>query len=120
MILNLKNVPAKTIEETCSQIDLYPTLFKLMGWDYESNLYGKDVLDAGYVPRIVLGTYQKLAYMKKDSLVILGPQQKTETFLYNRDKNEQVPAKFSGPVVKEAIANYQTAYDLFKNGGLHW
>ncbi len=120
MILNLKNVPAKTIEETCSQIDLYPTLFKLMGWNYESNLYGKDVLDAGYVPRIVLGTYQKLAYMKKDSLVILGPQQKTETFLYNRDKNEQVPAKFSGPVVKEAIANYQTAYDLFKSGGLHW
>lgn len=109
----------KEITPLCSQIDLYPTLFNLLGWSYESNLFGKDVLAKSFVPRTFLGTYQKLAYLKNDSLVVLSPQQKVETFLYNPLKNEQLPRKFSGHVVKEAIANYQTAYDLFKNGGLH-
>jgi phosphoglycerol transferase MdoB-like AlkP superfamily enzyme len=118
LVLNLPNAPGK-IDKMCSQIDLYPTLFKLMDWSYESNLYGKDVLDAAYVPRIVLGTYQKLAYLKKDSLVVLSPQQKVETFIYNQQNNEQIPANFPGGIVSEAVANYQTAYELFKNGGLH-
>lgn len=120
IVVNLQDKGLKTIDQTCSQIDLYPTLFKLMGWNYESNLYGKNVLDPGFDSRIVLGTYQKLAYMKKDSLVILSPQQKIETFIYNKEKNEQVPAKFPQPLVQQAISNYQTAYDLFKTGGLHW
>ncbi|WP_369974444.1 LTA synthase family protein, partial [Pedobacter sp. HMWF019] len=120
IIVNLQGAASKVIDQTCSQIDLYPTLFKLMGWNYESNLYGKNVLDPGYDSRIVLGTYQKLAYMKKDSLVILSPQQKIETYIYNKDTNEQLPAKFPEPIIQQAISNYQTAYDLFKNGGLHW
>nr|WP_199078009.1 alkaline phosphatase family protein [Pedobacter sp. ASV19] len=120
IIVNLQSTPSRVIDQTCSQIDLYPTLFKLMGWNYESNLYGKNVLDPGYDSRIVLGTYQKLAYMKKDSLVILSPQQKVDTYIYNKDTNEQLPAKFPEPIIQQAISNYQTAYDLFKNGGLHW
>lgn len=119
IILNLPNSGKREINKVCSQIDLYPTLFNLFGWSYESNLYGKDVLAAGYVPRALLGTYQKLAYLKKDSLVILSPQQQINTFIYHRNTNEQLPKSFSGRVIKEAIANYQTAYDLFKNGGLH-
>lgn len=119
IILNLPQKGKMEINKVCSQIDIYPTLFKLLGWTYESNFYGKNVLDPSYQPRAVLGTYQKLAYLKQDSLVILGPQQKTETFLYNKQKNEQVPAKLSTTVTDQAIASYQTAYDLFKNGGMH-
>ena len=106
------------INELCSQIDLYPTLFKRLHWSYTSNGYGKDVLAAGYSPRVMLGTYQKLAYIKRDSLVILSPQQKVETYLYNFKTNSQVAANFSNTVINEAIANYQTAYYLFKNNGL--
>lgn len=119
IILNLPQKGKIEISKVCSQIDIYPTLFKLLGWTYESNFYGKNVLDPSYQPRAVLGTYQKLAYLKQDSLVILGPQQKTETFLYNRKKNEQVPAKLSKQMTDRAIASYQTAYDLFKDGGMH-
>jgi len=119
IILNLPSAHKQEITKMCSQIDLYPTLFGLLGWTYQSNLYGKNVLDTAYQPRAVLGTYQKLAYLRQDSLVILGPQQKTETFIYNKNTNEQVPAHLSAGVVKKAIANYQTAYDLFKNGGMH-
>ncbi|CAM4315453.1 hypothetical protein SAMN06265348_110182 [Pedobacter westerhofensis] len=82
-------------------------------------MYGKNVLNASYQPRAILGTYQKLAYLRQDSLVILGPQQKTETFLYNKVRNEQIPSPLSAGTINKAIANYQTAYDLFKNGGMH-
>jgi len=119
VVLNMPVKGKKVIDKLCSQIDLYPTLFSLLGWNYESNLYGQNVLNSTYQPRAVLGTYQKLAYLKNDSLVILGPQKKTETFLYRKSTNEQVPNKLSKTVVNQAMANYQTAYDLFKNGGLH-
>jgi phosphoglycerol transferase MdoB-like AlkP superfamily enzyme len=115
----LSNVNKQVISKMCSQIDLYPTLFALLHWNYESNLFGRNVLDPGFEPRAVLGTYQKLAYLKSDSLVILGPQRKVETFLYNVKDNTQKPNSLPSNVINEAKANYQTAYDLFKNGGLH-
>jgi phosphoglycerol transferase MdoB-like AlkP superfamily enzyme len=119
IILNLPVKNKLVIDKMCSQIDLYPTLFGILGWSYESNLYGKDVLDPTYQPRAVLGTYQKLAYLRKDSLVILGPHQKIETFIYHKEDNEQESKQLSRSVIDQAMANYQTAYDLFKNGGLH-
>jgi phosphoglycerol transferase MdoB-like AlkP superfamily enzyme len=119
MILNLPSKENRVISKMCSQIDLYPTLFSVLGWTYESNLYGKNVLDGNYQSRAILGTYQKLAYLRQDSLVILGPQQKTETFLYDAKNNEQIPAHLFSGTIHKAIANYQTAYDLFKNGGMH-
>ncbi|HMI01316.1 MAG TPA: sulfatase-like hydrolase/transferase [Pedobacter sp.] len=119
MILNLPKKGKKVIDKMCSQIDLYPILFSLLGWSYESNLYGQNVLDPTFQPRAVLGTYQKLAYLKNDSLVILGPQQKIETFLYLKSDDIQKPDKLSSNVIDQAKANYQTAYDLFKSGGLH-
>ena len=99
------------------QIDLYPTLFQLLNWNYTSNLYGQNVLSASYTPRILLGTYQKLAYMKNDSLVILSVQQKTSTYKYLKESDKQIPINSDTTLVNEAIANYQTAYYLFKNGG---
>jgi phosphoglycerol transferase MdoB-like AlkP superfamily enzyme len=118
IVYNLPNQAALNIPKICSQVDLYPTLFSLLHWQYISNLYGKNVLSDAYQPRALLGTYQKLAYMKNDSLVILSPQQKVEIFRYNSATNEQTPSKANEHLVKEAIAYYQTAYFLFKNNGL--
>ncbi|STD04679.1 hypothetical protein [Chryseobacterium carnipullorum] len=56
--------------------------------------------------------------MENNKLVILGPQQKTETYLYDKEKNKQNPEMLSEQYVKKAIANYQSAYYLFKNEGL--
>ncbi|MGE7774687.1 LTA synthase family protein [Chitinophaga sp. NPDC101104] len=118
IVCNLPGAGAMEIGKMCSQIDLFPTLFCFLNWDYSSNLYGENVLSPDYSERIMLGTYQKLAYMKNDRLVILSPQQVVETFRYNKASNEQVPVPADQPLVKEAIANYQTAYYLFKNGGM--
>lgn len=119
IIYNLPAQAPSTITAMCSQIDLYPTLFHLLNWNYTSNLYGQNVLSNNYTPRILLGTYQKLGYLKNDTFIILGPQQKVEAYQYNKIKNEQVPlTKSPDNLANEAIANYQTAYYLFKNGGL--
>ncbi len=118
LIYNLKSLSPHIISQMSSQIDIYPTLFSLMGWSYNSNFYGSDVLAKNYSPRIVLGTYQKLAYMKEDSLVILSPQRHVETYIYNKINNDQKSANFPIPLINQAIANYQTAYNLFKNKGL--
>ncbi len=118
MIYNLPQGNNGKIDKMCSQIDLYPTLFNILGWQYRSNLFGKNVLSTSYSPRIVLGTYQKLAYMKQDSLVILSPQKKVETYLYNKSQNLQTPTSLPKTLVEQAIAYYQTAYFLFKNGKL--
>lgn len=119
IIYNLPAQAPSTITAMCSQIDLYPTLFHLLNWNYTSNLYGQNVLSNNYTPRILLGTYQKLGYLKNDTFIVLGPQQKVEAYQYNKIKNEQVPlTKAPDNLANEAIANYQTAYYLFKNGGL--
>lgn len=118
LIVNLQDRQSLKINKMCSQIDLYPTLFNLLGWNYTSNLYGKNVLSDSYIPRIFVGTYQKLAYMENDNLVILSPQQKVETFKYVQEKNEQIAVVPKQEIVGRAIANYQTAYYLYKNNGL--
>jgi phosphoglycerol transferase MdoB-like AlkP superfamily enzyme len=118
IIYNPNDTRSQIIDKACSQVDLYPTLFSYLHWSYTSNLYGKNVLSPLYTPRIMLGTYQKLAYMKADSLVILSPQQKVETYIYNASLNTQEPAEFKNGIKEEAIAEYQTAYFLFKNKGL--
>jgi phosphoglycerol transferase MdoB-like AlkP superfamily enzyme len=118
MILNLKNTPNTNIDKMVSQIDIFPTLWSLLGWNYNSKLYGKNVLDESYKPRVVLGTYQKLVYMRNDSIVVLSPQRKIDTYLYNKSKNEQKKAVFPKAITNQAIANYQTAFDSFKNGSL--
>ncbi|MBL7738024.1 MAG: sulfatase-like hydrolase/transferase [Chitinophagaceae bacterium] len=118
-IYNLPNQSPVSVPVMCSQIDLYPTLFHLLNWSYSSNLYGQDVLSNHYIPRILVGTYQKLGYLKNDTFIVLSPQQKVELLQYNKVKNEQLPIyKDSRGLIEEAVANYQTAYYLFKNGGL--
>nr|WP_233167073.1 alkaline phosphatase family protein [Pedobacter sp. ASV2] len=118
IILNLKDVAKTNISKMTSQVDLFPTLWSLLGWNYTSEFFGKNVLDEKYQPRVFLGTYQKLVYMKGDSLVILSPQHKIDTYFYNKAKNEQKPAKLPKTITDQGIANYQAAFDMFKSGKL--
>jgi len=118
MILNLKNSPDMNVDKMTSQIDVFPTLWRLLGWTYTNGFFGKNVFDAAYKPRVVLGTYQKLVYMRNDSAVVLSPQHKIDCFIYNKSKNEQKKTLLPKLFTDQAIANYQTAFELYKNGGL--
>jgi phosphoglycerol transferase MdoB-like AlkP superfamily enzyme len=118
IIYNLKGDSTHLINKQCSQIDLFATLFGLLHWPYESGWYGNNVLLAGYQPKAYIATYQKLGYLQQDSLVILSPQQKITTSKWNMQTDEQRPIQNDSALCKKAIAAYQTAYFLYKNGGL--
>lgn len=118
IVYNLPAVKPIELSPVCSQIDLYPTLFNYLGWSYKSNLFGENINAAGYQPRALIGTYQKLGYLKNDTLIVLGPQQKAECFSYNKKADEQKSTSLNNNLLHEAIANYQSAYELYKNGGM--
>jgi phosphoglycerol transferase MdoB-like AlkP superfamily enzyme len=119
LIYNLKgrDYPA-TIDRQCSQIDIFPTLFALLGWSYESNFFGKNVLSPDFRPRAWIGTYQKLGYLQDDRLLILSPQQMAETFRVSAGQTELVSIEMDEELLHTAVAGYQTACRLFKNGGM--
>ena len=67
------------IDTICSQIDVAPTIFGLLGWSYESQFFGLDLLnlpeEKGRAP---LGTFQTLGLLTAEtgSLTLLEPVRK--------------------------------------------
>ncbi|MDR2627524.1 MAG: sulfatase-like hydrolase/transferase [Dysgonamonadaceae bacterium] len=118
LIYNLKGDYPATITEQCSQIDVFPTLFALLGWSYESNFFGRNVLSGSFSPRAFVGTYQQLGYLQNDSLLILSPQQRAEMYRVSANKTELTVVEQDSSVLDKAISYYQTACWLFKNGGM--
>ncbi|WP_160715302.1 LTA synthase family protein [Chitinophaga solisilvae] len=118
ILYNVPGAAPQEISAMCSQIDLYPTLLGMLHWSYNSNFYGQNVLAPGYQPRAMVSTYQKLAYLEPGKLVILSPQQKAQCFSWNQDKNDLQPIATDNTLLQHGLATYQTAYALFKNGGM--
>lgn len=108
--------PAK-VETLCSQIDVAPTILGLMGWSYESKFFGKNILTMKpEEQRAFMGTYQKLGYMKGNQLVVLDVQRQSTFFSYDKASNNLTPAANNKQLLDEAVAYYQGAYYLYKNG----
>jgi phosphoglycerol transferase MdoB-like AlkP superfamily enzyme len=63
-----------------SQIDVIPTVFGLLNFDYQSKFYGQDVLKADYKPRALIATYQDLGLIKDNVLTIISPKQRVKQF----------------------------------------
>lgn len=118
LIYNLPDKKYGVIDEQCSQIDLFTTLFGLLHWDYSTISYGQNVLQPSYHPRAWIATYQQLGYLQSDTLITLSPQRKVGVFKWNRSTDELDTLSSNTKLTKEAIAGYQTAYYLYKNGGL--
>lgn len=119
LIYNLTKDQGRIIDQHCSQIDLFATLFGLLNWKYESNWYGQNVLLPSYQPRAWVATYHKLGYLLPDKLAILDPERRNGTYGWNKETDELTANEvIDSSLLKKAIATYQTAYYLYKNGGL--
>ena len=116
IVYNLKARHPSTLNVQCSQIDLYPTLFGLLHWRYQSDFYGQNITLPGYHPRALMGTYQELGYLQHDSLVVLSPRQLATTSRWNRNNDGQTAMPADSSLLHKAIAAYQTAYYLYKHG----
>ncbi|HEY1192594.1 LTA synthase family protein [Flavobacterium sp.] len=109
-----------------SQIDLMPTVFGLLNFDYESKFFGQDVFKPDYQPRALIATYQDLGLITDNVLTILSPKQQIKQFqLKLNEKNglapefqiyyDQIPLKSENTsLVDKTIAYYQSASYVLK------
>lgn len=109
-----------------SQIDIMPTLFGLLNFNYLSKFYGQDVLKTDYKPRAFIATYQDLGLIKDNVLTVISPKQQVKQFQLTLKKNQKTAPDFQiyydqNPLIKEridlvnqTISYYQTASDMLK------
>lgn len=117
-IVNLPSEMNQKVKKQCSQIDLFPTLFSLMHWSYDSDFFGKNVFNDNFEERALLGTYIKLVLMKKEKVMILSDQKKQAFYTWNKTDNSLHPLPIDKDFLNETIAWYQTADYLFTNKSL--
>ena len=117
LIYNLPNTPKTKIVKQASQIDFFPTLFGYLGWEYNSNFYGKDINTTTISDqRAFIGNYRKLGLLKADKLSILGDQNKSYFYKYDKDTNSLEPENPTLMALEEIIAYYQTNDYRYQNG----
>ena len=119
MIFNLPDVAPVEINALCSQIDIFPTLFGLLNWDYTSNLFGCDVLKMKPEDeRAFIGNYRKLGLLKEDKVVVLRDQNRANFYAWNRKDNQLVSLPMDRELLVTTISFYQVADYLYAHGGL--
>jgi phosphoglycerol transferase MdoB-like AlkP superfamily enzyme len=114
-IVNLPKEINQKVEKQCSQIDVFPTLFSIMNWSYDSNFFGKNVFSPSFEERALIGTYRKLALMKDKKVMIVSDQKKQSFYTWNKTNNSLKPLPIDKSFLKETISWYQTADYLFTN-----
>lgn len=110
-----------------SQIDIMPTLFGLLNFNYKSKFFGQDVLKATYKPRALIATYQNLGLIKDNVLTIISPKKQVNQLQLTVVFDPKIGSEFQLfydqkplkkerlDLIKETIAYYQCASDVLKN-----
>ncbi|MGH7292231.1 MAG: sulfatase-like hydrolase/transferase, partial [Myxococcota bacterium] len=110
-----KQIPPQRIDTLASQMDLAPTLLELLGFSYKSRFFGRDILATPeHEARALLGTYQRLGYLKGGLLTVLSPGQRIDVYRIEADgRQTPVAERAAGNRVDEAIAFYQSASEVY-------
>ena len=104
-----------------SQIDLAPTLLGLLGIDYESTFYGRNLLlDPQRPGRAVIGNYQHLGLFDGQDLAILSPRRGMRRHDDALGESRERRVSADDPLLRRNIAYYQGASHAFRNGLLGW
>lgn len=115
-IFNLKENKPNIINKLSSQIDIFPTLFGYLNWNYTSKLYGRDINKMKPEDeRAFIGNHRKVGLLKPGKLLLLETQRGHVFYDWNQSKNEIIPTKTDSIILKETISYYQAAYEMFKN-----
>lgn len=112
-------IKPQIITKLSSQIDIMPTIFNMLGMNYEARFYGNNILDVNYKQRAFIGNYQKLGYLKNNYLYYLSPDKEVHKMKINKlglrsvdyaDEEQVTPEE-----EKEIITYYQSASSFYKN-----
>ncbi|MCB0446047.1 MAG: sulfatase-like hydrolase/transferase [Gelidibacter sp.] len=119
MIFNVPGVQNQQIEKLSSQIDIFPTLFTLLKWNYTSNLFGKDIMQMTKEDeRAFIGNYRNLGLFKDQKLMVLSDQKIANYYEWKTDNDDLIPRDIDNKMLEETISYYQVADYLYRNEGL--
>ncbi len=119
LVFNAPGQEPTEVAKLSSQIDLFPTLFAMLHWDYSSNLFGSDILRM--LPsdeRALIGNYRKLGYLKDDRVMVLGDQKVANFYQWNSTDNGLTPLPLDENYLHSSISLYEVADYLYSHDGL--
>lgn len=106
-------IEPQAVGKFCSQIDLMPTVFALLGFDYDSYFFGSDILAPDFRERAFLATYEDLGYLENGVLTVLSPVRRVEQFRVvptdENPYNTEPLADVDSTLINRAVALYQTS-----------
>ena len=107
--------------QLASQIDLAPTLLGLLNLSYTSTFFGRDLLrETSLPPRVLIGNYQHLGLFDGKDLAILSPRDGMRVHQDALSNSREMNVGSDNPLVRRAIAYYQSAANGFSKGLLAW
>jgi phosphoglycerol transferase MdoB-like AlkP superfamily enzyme len=95
-----------------SQIDLMPTVFGILHFNYASRFFGQNVLSPLYHQRAFAATYQNLGYVENNNMIVLTAGHRQQQFKLSHDKYSMTTGaeqhNINKTLLNRAIANYQS------------
>ncbi|MCY0968337.1 LTA synthase family protein [Chryseobacterium sp. CY353] len=119
IIYNLPKQKPTKIARLTSQIDLMPTLFGYLGWNYTTNLYGKDINKTSIGDeRAFIGNYRTLGMLKGNIFTQIDDRKCVKQFVVSGSEKQIVTVSKTKnkDLASQTISYYQTASMRFKNG----
>ena len=104
-------IAPQRVDKICSQIDIIPTLLRLLHLSYDSAFYGQDILDPDFKQRAFMATYQDLGYYADGVLTVLSPVEKVKQYEVRPGQWswEEVPMDTTDEAaLRDAVAYYET------------
>lgn len=80
MIFSEGFIQPQKFDKLMSQIDIMPTLFGLLNFNYTSKFLGQDVFKKEFQPKAYIATYQDLGLIKDGHLTIISPIKKVKQY----------------------------------------
>ena len=119
IIYNLPEQQPTRIDRLTSQIDLMPTLFGYLGWNYNTSLYGKDINQTKVGDeRAFIGNYRTLGMLKGNIFTQIDDRKRLKQFGVSGNEKQtlsEIKTK-NQELASQTISYYQTASVRFKNG----
>lgn len=124
MIFSEGFIQPQKFDKLMSQIDVMPTLFGMLNFNYKSKFLGQDVFKPEFQPKAYIATYQDLGLIKDNHLTIIYPVKKAKQYALLPEKNilspefnihydEKLLKTPEQKLVNDAISAYQsTSYWL--------
>jgi phosphoglycerol transferase MdoB-like AlkP superfamily enzyme len=108
------------VGQLASSMDVPPTILGLLGGDYDSKFFGRDVLSPHARPGIAVMTHNnEIALMRDNRLAVLGLRGTTTVFDVDSSATMHrvaTPDASARDLVEDAIAYFQSADDLYRRG----